>query len=203
MPARAAAGDPEAVGIYAILRGVMPHVADAAVHVVDNLHDRGLRLRDVADGEHRIAGPQKRSGQPRGRFARPFRPPPATHKKRHAQAVPPAGGRTQDIHGQRRAVAVTVDEAIGPFERWMQIQPQRPGRGARHQEHHREDNAGGPKHFAQLGRHGLRTGAMRATRDTTSGDESAPTRAPHSRAAWRASTAARPPYPCRCARECS
>ena len=64
VPAGAATGDTEAIGIDAVLVGVVADEAHGAIDVFDNLHDRRLGLREVGGRQHRVTAPQQGGHHP-------------------------------------------------------------------------------------------------------------------------------------------
>ncbi|OQB90285.1 MAG: hypothetical protein BWX84_01984 [Verrucomicrobia bacterium ADurb.Bin118] len=64
MPARAAAGDAEMFRVHPVFGGVISHEPHRAMHILDNLHHRRLRLRHVINGKDGVTPAQKRGGQP-------------------------------------------------------------------------------------------------------------------------------------------
>jgi len=125
----AAPSDAQAFGVHPIFGCAMADKADAAVHVVNDVHDGGLGLRDMANGEDVIAGAQDRGHQQSIEPAGPLRLPAAGDHQGNAESIGLLWA--EDVERQRSAVALAIHDAVGALDGGVEVDPK--GTGNDHQ----------------------------------------------------------------------
>jgi hypothetical protein len=106
------ADDAHAIGVDAVLTGVVTDEPDTALHVVEDLLDGGLGLGDVADGKDRISASKERSAHPRGGGPGRRGLPSARHHEGDSDAV--GLGGADDVEGEGLAVAGAIRDTVLP-----------------------------------------------------------------------------------------
>ena len=104
MPARAAAGDAEFIGVHTVFSGVGAHKAHRAVQVRHDLLDLKVRLRAMHDDEGRVA----RHGPRAVADIVVVRLPAAADDLDDARTI--GLGRLVDVHGQGHTVMLGVND---------------------------------------------------------------------------------------------
>lgn len=116
----AAAGDAETIGIDAELLGAMANEANPLGDIVKDLHDGRGGLRDVVDGEDGVAAPEQGSDHPGAKRVGTGLPPAADHQD-DAETV--GIGWFNDVDGDGSAIAFAVNDAAGPLEGRVKVNP--------------------------------------------------------------------------------